>query len=138
MKRGNIDFQYSDNIFVVKWYDYRGVTLVRTCLEGCNRILLVSRKVKGRSAKIPVACPSIEKEYNNGMDDVDLLDQRTAVQKLDRRSSSGRYYLILFFELMDIAAVNPHFVYKAMELLDFKIVIAKSFIGTYNSRCCNT
>ena len=55
------------------------IIVVLLSLEGCNRILLVSRKVKGRSAKIPVACPSIEKEYNNGMDDVDLLDQRTAV-----------------------------------------------------------
>ena len=27
MKRGDIDFQYADNIVAVKWYDNRGVTL---------------------------------------------------------------------------------------------------------------
>ena len=68
---------------------------------------------------------------------VDLLDQRTAAYMLDRKSC-GRYYLRLFFDLMDIAVANSHVVYKAlypknMELLDFKIVIAKSLIGAYNS-----
>ena len=59
-------------------------------------------------------CPSIVKEYNNGVGGVDLLDQRTAVYKVDRKSSSGRYYLRLFFDLMDIAVVNSHVVYKAL------------------------
>ena len=77
------------------------------------------------------------------MDGGDLLDQRTGAYKLDRKSSSGRYYLRLFFNLIDIAVVNSNVVYKAlypkgMELLDFKIVIAKSFIGDYNNRCRNT
>ena len=71
------------------------------------------------------------------------LDQRTAAYKLHRKSSSGRCYLRFFFDLMDIAIVNSHFVYKTlypkgMELVDFKIVIAKSLIGPYNSRCRNT
>ena len=143
MKRGDIDFQYADNIVAVKWYDNRGVTLIGTCLESCNQISSVRCRVKGKSAQIPVPCPSIVQEYNNGMGGVDLLDQRTAAYKLDRKSSSGCYYLRLFFNLMDIAVVNSHVVYKAlypkgMELLDFKIVIAKSLIGAYNSRCRNT
>ena len=63
--------------------------------------------------------------------------------KLDRKSSGGRYYLCLFFDLMDISVVNSHAIYKVlypkgMELLDFKIVLAKSLIGTYNSRGRNT
>ena len=83
-------------------------------MEGCNQISSVSRRVKGKSAKIPVPCPSIVKEYNDGMGSVDLLDQRTAAYKLDRQSSSGRYYLRLFFDLMDIAVVNSHVVYKTL------------------------
>ena len=43
---------------------------------------------------------------------------------------------------MDIVVVNSHVVYKApyskgMELIDFKMVIAKSLIVAYNSRCRN-
>ena len=60
------------------------------------------------------------------MGGVDLLDQKTAAYKLDRKSSGGRYYLRLFFDLMDISVVNSHIIYKelnpkGMELLDFKI-----------------
>ena len=46
------------------------------------------------------ACP-MPRDYNSGMGVVDLLDQKTAAYKLDRKSSSGRYYLRLFFGLMD-------------------------------------
>ena len=140
MKRGDIDFQYADDVVALKWYDNHGVTLVGTCLEGCNQTSSVSCRVKGKSATTPVPCPSIVKEYNNSMGGVDLLDQRTAAYKSDRISSSGYYYLRLFFDLMDIAVVNSHIGYKVlypkgMELLDFKIVIAKSLIGTYNMYC---
>ena len=57
---------------------------------------------------------------------------------MDSKSSGGRYYLRLFFDLMDILAVNSHIIYKklnpkGMGLLDFKIVLAKLLVGTYNS-----
>ena len=42
------------------------------------------------------------KDYNSGMSSVGLLDQKMAAYKLDRKSFGGRYYLILFFDLMNI------------------------------------
>ena len=114
MKRSDIDLQYADNIAAVKWYDSRGVTLVGLCLESCNQISSVSCRVESKIAKISVPCPSIVKEYNNGMGGVDLLYQRTAAYKLDRKLSSGHCYLRLSFELMNIAVVNSHVVYKAL------------------------
>ena len=73
------------------------------------------------------------------MGGVGLLDQKTAAYKLDRKSFGGRYYRRLFFDLMDISVVNSHVIYKVLypkgaELVDFKIVLAKSLIGTYNCR----
>ena len=44
------------------------------------------------------------------MGSVDLLDQRAAAYKLDKKSSSGCYY----FEFIDIAVVNSHVVYNAL------------------------
>ena len=46
---------------------------------------------------------------------------------------------LIFFDLMDMCMVNSHIVYKecyptGMELLDFKVLIAKSLIGSYNCR----
>ena len=138
MKRGDTEFQFSENIAAVKWFDNRGVTLVGTALEGCDQISSVSRRAKGQSSKVTVPCPKMVKDYNSNMGGVDLLDQKTAVYRLDRKSSGGRYYLRLFFDLMDMCMVNSHIVYKecyltGMELLDFKVLVAKSLIGSYNS-----
>ena len=106
MKRCDIDFQYANNVVAVKWFDNRGVTMVGTCLEKCNKVLTVTRRVKGQSAKIPVPYPEIIKDYNSGMGGVDLFDQKTAAYKLHRKSSGGRYYLRLFYDLIDISIVN--------------------------------
>ena len=38
MKRGYIDFQYANNVVAVTWFDNRGVTMVGTCLEECDKI----------------------------------------------------------------------------------------------------
>ena len=57
MKKGDKDFQYADNVVAVKWYDNRDVTLVGTYLEGCNQVSSVSRRAKGKSAKISVSYP---------------------------------------------------------------------------------
>ena len=86
---------------------------------------------------MPVPCPEINKDYNSSMGGI----QKTAAYKLDRKSSGGPY-LRLFFDLMDISVVNSHAIYevlysKGMELIDFKIVLVKSLIGTYNSRSQN-
>ena len=138
MKRGGTDFQYSNNVVAVKWFDNRGVKIVGTCLEEYNKVstvTTVTRRVKGQKTKIPVPCPEVIKDYNSSMGGVDLLDRETAAYKLDRKSTGGRYYIRLFFDLMEISVVNSHAIYKVlypkgMELLDFKIVLAKSLIGT--------
>ena len=57
MKKGDKDFQYADNVVAVKWYDNHDVTLLGTYLEGCNQVSSVSRRVKGKSAKISVSYP---------------------------------------------------------------------------------
>ena len=143
MKRENIDFQYANKVVAVKWFGNHGVTMADTCLQECNKVSTVTRRVKGQSTKIPVPCSEIIKDYNCGMGGVDLLDQKTAAYKLDSKSSEGRYYLRLLLGLIDISVVDSHAIYKVfypkgMELLDFKIVLAKSLISTYNSRGQNT
>ena len=49
MERGDVDFQYAENVFAVKWFDNRGVTLVGTCQLGCNRVSVSSPKGKRSS-----------------------------------------------------------------------------------------
>ena len=66
MKRGDIDFQYVNNVVALKWFDNRVVTMVGTCLDKCNKVSTVTCRVKGKSTKTPVPCPQIIKDYNSG------------------------------------------------------------------------
>ena len=97
--------------------------MVRKCLEECNKLWKGTLRLNGQSVKISVPCPEIIKDCNSSMGGVSILDQQTATYKLDNKSSDGRYYLRLFFDLMDISAINSHAIYtvlypKGMELLD--------------------
>ena len=126
----------------MQWYDNKSVVLIGTNIEECDTVSNVMRREKGKKGKIAVPCPNLVKWYNAGMGGVDLLDQRNAAHHVSRKSSGGRYYLRMFFDLMDIACVNANLVSKiigpkAMDLLDFKQVIAKGLIGKYNCRLRN-
>ena len=47
MKRGDIDFQYANNLVAMKWFDNRGVTMFGRFLEYCNKVSTVTCKAKG-------------------------------------------------------------------------------------------
>ena len=111
-ERGDINFQYVNNVVALKWFDNHGMTMVCTCLEECTKVSTITRRVTKQSTKITVPWPEIMKGYKPRMGCVDPLDQKIAAYKLDRKSSDGCYYLTLFFDLMDISVVNLHNVYK--------------------------
>ena len=69
---------------------------------------------------------------------VDFMDQHTAAYRLDGKSSV-RFYLRIFFDLMDIACVNSYLIYNMKPpnkffLLEYKIVVAKNLIQYPESR----
>ena len=104
-------------------------------MDSCSNVL---RRMKGSANKIPINCPNLVKLYNNGMGGFDIMDKKTAAYRLDRKSKF-RFYLRIFFDLMDLALVNSFIVFEALgrtslKLLDFKIVVAKALIGRYVSR----
>ena len=130
IKKGDCEVLYSKNAMACKWMDNQAVILLSTALEGMDDVLPVQRRLKVSAAKCSIACPTVVKLYDNGMGGVDFMDQRTAVYQLDRKSSV-RFYLRMFFDLLDIACVNSFLVYnmkhpKQSTLLDYKIVIAKN------------
>lgn len=112
IKRGDINFQYANNVVALKWFDNHGMTMVFTCLEECTKVSTITRRVIKQSTKITVPWPEIMKGYKPRIGCVDPLDQKIAAYKLDRKSSGGCYYLTLFFDLMYISVVNLHNVYK--------------------------
>ena len=112
--------------------------LLSSALEGMNDILSVKRREKGSKTKFSVPCTKVVKLYNSGMGGVDLVDQRTAAYRLDRESSV-RFYLCIFFDLMDITCVNNYLTYNIkhpnkLSLPDYKIAPAKNLIQYHQGR----
>ena len=69
------------------------------------------RQTKGSATKTLISCPNIIRFYNNG--GLDIMDQKTATYKLDRKSKHY-FYLKMFFDLIDGALVNSHIVYTKL------------------------
>ena len=111
IKRGDCVFLFLGNTMVCKWIDNWSVLLLSSALEGMNDILSVQRREKDLKTNSSVPCPKVVKLYNSGMSGIDLMDQRTAAYRLDRKSSV-RFYLRIFFDLMDIACVNSYLIYN--------------------------
>ena len=138
MKRRDRQFLYSKNVMACKWMDNRSVQLVSTALEGIDDVTSVQRREKGSATKSAIPFPTVVKLYNNDMGGIDLMDQRTAAYRLDRKSSV-RFYLCIFFDLLVIACVNSFLVSdrkyaKQLTIRDYKIVIIKNLIQWHQIR----
>ena len=125
------DFLYSKNIIFRKWYNIKPVLLLKSNVNGMRGVSNIMRQKKGSATKTPVSCPNIPKLCNNGMGGADIMNQKTAPY------AKYRFYLKIFFDLIDVALVNNHIVYTTfandISLLNFKIVVAKALID----RCSN-
>ena len=135
MKRGDCEFLFSGNTMSCKWMANRPVLLLSSVLERMNDILPFQRREKGSKAKPSVPCLMVVKIYNSDMGGVGLMNQGIGAYRLDRKSSV-RFYLRIFFGLMDIACVNssnkkhP----KKLFLLDYKTFFAKNLIQYHEGR----
>ena len=109
--RGDCEFIFSGNKMACKRMDNWSVLLLSFVFEGMNDILSVQRREKGSMTKSSVPCPKFVKLYNSSMSGADVMDQRIATYRLDRKSSV-RFYRRIFFELMDILCVNSYLIYN--------------------------
>ena len=89
--------------------------LLSSALEGMIDILSVQRREKGSEIMSSVPFTNVIKLYNSGMSGVELMDQRTAAYCLDRKSSV-RFYLRIFFDLVDNACFNSYLIYNIKHL----------------------
>ena len=95
------------------------------------------RRTKGSSTETPLSCPNIIKMYNASLGSVNVIDEkRLHIDQIVKKKF--RFYLRIFFDPINIAVVNNQIVYTKLSnsifLLDFKIVVAKSFIERYSNQ----
>lgn len=101
------------DISVVSWRDNKIVNLMSNFC-GKNPEQSVERFDKKLGRKITVDCPNIVSEYNKFMGGVDLLDSFIGRNKIQIRSK--KWYMRLFYHLVDTALVNAWLLYKRAEL----------------------
>ena len=104
MKKRN-ELLFTGNTVTCKWIDNWAVLPLSSALEGKNDIFPIQRREMGSKTKFLVPCPKVVKFYDSSMSGVDLMDERTVSYRLDRKSSV-KFYLGIFFDLMEIACVN--------------------------------
>ena len=109
--------------------------LLGSHLEEIASMSTLGRRLKSSSSKIPVNFPNVVKLHNSKMGAVDFMDRLKSAYQLDRRSKF-RFDLRLFFDLFDVALVDPFIVYKKLEnkdltLKEFKICKALKLIASF-------
>uniref|UniRef100_W5MSZ2 PiggyBac transposable element-derived protein domain-containing protein n=1 Tax=Lepisosteus oculatus TaxID=7918 RepID=W5MSZ2_LEPOC len=134
--RGSFDYRVNDaQLAIVKWADSKTVTLVSTCAS-VMPVGEVKRFSKKKGKQISVPCPQIVAEYNHHMGGVDLADMMIALYHTPAKSH--RWYLCIFWQLIDIAVNNAWLLYrhdaaaigpvKLKKLKAFRLDVAKGLI----------
>jgi len=122
------------DVCCVKWYDNKLVSLVSTFV-GSEPVGTVRRWSKSKKMHKEIPCPNTIKTYNKHMGGVDLLDSLMGLYRIHVRSK--KYYLRIFFHVVDIAVVNSWLLYRRsieqrngqqaiLPLAEFKAEIAES------------
>lgn len=140
MKRGEsveyITSYKSAPISSVIWKDNKAVKLISTyCGETPKS--KVTRFDRSKKKEIEIDCPFLVKEYNCHMGGVDLLDSHIGRYKIKFRSR--KWYMRLFYHLIDLTVVNSWCLYKRVleeknktdkpiELADWRKTLAYSLI----------
>lgn len=118
--------------------DNRTVTLLRR-VGNLNQIFSVLHRQKGASSKSTVPCPIIIKKYRQSM--VVLIFSISTLQHIILTDDPNFVFtcaFFFFFNLMDAALVNSFIIYdklhpNALSFLYFKLMVSKSFIGSFTT-----
>ncbi|KAJ8728993.1 hypothetical protein PYW07_006689 [Mythimna separata] len=91
------------------WKDNKVVTLLSTYVgaEPAGKVQRFDKKLK---QKIDVPCPKVVQEYNMHMGGVDLMDSYLGRYRI--RVKSKKWYMRLFYHLLDLAVINSWVLYK--------------------------
>lgn len=127
-------FANIDNIDVCSlcWKDNKLVNLLSTFVSA-QPIEKIKRYDKTLKQRVEIDCPNIIKQYNKHMGGVDLTDSLIGRYRI--KMKSRKWYIRIFYHLIDITVVNSWILYKKvclvreetpMSLCDFRINLGES------------
>uniref|UniRef100_A0A3B4XHS3 PiggyBac transposable element-derived protein domain-containing protein n=1 Tax=Seriola lalandi dorsalis TaxID=1841481 RepID=A0A3B4XHS3_SERLL len=134
--RGSVSVVTSaQNITVTRWMDSSVIHMASSC-TGVSPTDEAERWNK-KKKMLKVQRPFAVKLYNQHMGGVDQMDQMVATYPHRRRNK--RWYITVFFHLVDVAVVNAWFLYRmsgneAKDLLHFKASTARALINAGSRR----
>lgn len=113
------------------WKDNKMVTLASTYV-GAEPAGTVKRYDKKAKKEVIIPCPKIISDYNAHMGGVDLMDSFLGRYRI--RVKSRKWYLRLFYHLLDLTVINSWILYKksndshgkTMSLADFRSELAET------------
>jgi len=114
LKRGDSVMRHKCNTTAVAWLDRKPVYVVSNA--HLPTVGYVKRKNPDGSS-VQISCPNIVAEYNRHMGGVDLLDQLKCYYSGDRKSR--RWWMRLFFHLLDLCVINSFILYKHCYRINF-------------------
>ena len=143
MKTGEMEsFQSKDRkVNFIKWMDNRAVYALSNNISPIGKTG-TSRRQKGNKERKNIDVPDIISTYNHKMGGVDLADQLNSYYENGHRSRV-KYYLRLFFDLINTCIVNSGIVFNKIQQnhqlpifqsLVFRRTIVRKLIGTYKGR----
>ena len=114
------------------WKDNKVVNLLSTFVSA-QPIEKIKRYDKTIKQRVEIDCPNIIKQYNKHMGGVDLADSLIGRYRI--KMKSRKWYIRIFYHLVDITIVNSWILYKKvclvreeipMSLCDFRINLGES------------
>ncbi|XP_046389336.1 piggyBac transposable element-derived protein 3-like [Ischnura elegans] len=134
--RGSYDCRsdIKNKITAIKWYDNRSVHVISNYI-GVEPIGKAKRWSQEQKSQIEIPIPAAIQQYNANMGGVDLNDMLVSLYRTNIKVK--RFYLRIFFHLLDLSVVNAWLLYrrhnkqkqeKGMTLVEFKADICNALL----------
>ena len=126
----------SGQLAVTMWLDNKVVTMMATNVQPAEKSVV--KRMQRNATTMEVPAPMAIISYNKWMGGVDRGDQLRRYYQL--RLKSRKFYKYIFWFLFDVSIVNTYILHThystspASNFKQFRLQLAKSLIGTYNSR----
>jgi hypothetical protein len=130
LTRGEIEYQHTDVLLALKWFDKREVTMLSTIHEP----KMVYTGKTHYETNEPIQKPASVQEYNQNRGIVDKFDMQISAVECVRKTI--KWYKKLFFHLLDVTVLNSYILHKQksrenIQFSDFRLQLIRQIIETY-------